>query len=84
MIIRSSKQLKNYKNTQLPISKEPVIEEIAIVKEEIKSNLNNEVIQKKKNNKKVTPAPAIEKSVEEVIEEEKIDVSEWLKEDTEE
>ena len=84
MIIRSSKQLKNYKNTQLPISKEPVIEEIAIVKEEIKSNLNNEVIQKKKNNKKVTPAPAIEKSVEEVIEEEKIDLSEWLKEDTEE
>ena len=48
---------------------------------EIKPDLNDEVVPKKKKNKKVTPVPVVEEPVVEVVEEDKIDLSEWLKEE---
>ena len=59
-------------------SKKAEVSSDAIVKEEVKKE---EFVPKKKNHKKLTPTPAIEEPVVEVIEEEKIDLSEWLKEE---
>ena len=58
----------------------PLKEDIkkTVVKEEV---TQKEFVPKKKNNKKVTPAPVVEKPVAEVVEEDKIDLSEWLKEE---
>ena len=58
----------------------PLKEDIkkTVVKEEVKKE---EFIPKKKNNKKITPAPIVEEPAVEVVEEDKIDLSEWLKED---
>ena len=51
-----------------------------VVKEEVKIE---EFVPKKKNNNKkvVTPTPVVEELVVEVVEEDKIDLSEWLKEE---
>ena len=52
------------------------------VKEEEK--VSKEVVVKpvkSEKKKKVTPAPVVEEPVVEVVEEDKIDLSEWLKED---
>lgn len=74
MIIRSNKALKQYNN----IASKPVSNPVVV--EEVKSAIN-EINRKKKNNKKVTPAPVVEEPVVEVVEEDKIDLSEWLKEE---
>lgn len=70
MIIRSSKSLKKYgthKDEQVP----------AIVKTETKVT-NDEIIRKKKNKKNTS---ITEEKIEVIVEEEKIDLSEWLKEE---
>ena len=75
------------KNKKPILNQEKAINKPVVVKEEIKeikTPVNNEVVYKKKNNKKSTPTPVVEKPMEEVVEEEKIDLSEWLKEDNEE
>ena len=77
MIIHSSKSLKNDKlilsNSK---EKQSVIKKIDT--EEVK-------LKKKKNNKKPNPAPApaVEETPVVAEEEEKIDLSEWLKDDIE-
>ena len=57
----------------------PLKEDIktTVVKEEVKKE---ELIPKKKNNKKFIPAPVVEETPV-VAEEDKIDLSEWLKEE---
>lgn len=70
MIIRSSKSLKRYgtnRDEQVP----------TIVKTETKVT-NDEIVHKKKNKKNTS---ITEEKIEVVVEEEKIDLSEWLKEE---
>ena len=74
MIIKSSRNNSKfvYKPEENP----------AIVKEEVKS-LNNEIVHKTKK-KKFIPAIVVEETPVVAEEEEKIDLSEWLKDDIEE
>ena len=70
MIIRTHvdiSSLTSASKAEVKADKKPVVNEVS----------------KKKNNKKVTPAPVVEEPVVEVVEEDKIDLSEWLKEDIE-
>ena len=48
-----------------------------VVVEEVKQE---EIVPKKKN-KKITPTPVVEEPAVEVVEEDQIDLSEWLKEE---
>lgn len=69
MIIRTHVDISTLK----AVSKETIAKEKPVV---------NEVSKKKNNNKKVvTPAPVVEEPIVEVVEEDKIDLSEWLKDD---
>jgi hypothetical protein len=67
--------------TSVPPKKEEIKK--PVVNEEVKV-LDKEIIQTKKKNKKITPAPVVEETsvaVEEKTEDE--DLSQWLKEHTE-
>ncbi len=72
MIIKSSRNNSKF------VPKEQKIEKT--IKEEVKPIVNDN-IYKKKNNKKNIPTPVIEE--ENSVVEENIDLSEWLKEDSE-
>ena len=71
MIIRTHVDISTLTS---PLKKEEVIDTKPVVNE----------VSKKKNNKKSTHAPVVEEAPVVVEEEEKIDLSEWLKDDIEE
>lgn len=80
MIIRTHVDISTL--TSVPkkteVKSDTVVEEVKTVRNE------EEFVSKKKNNKKSIPAPVVEKTPVVVEEEEKIDLSEWLKDDIEE
>lgn len=78
MIIRTHVDISTL--TSAP-KKAEIKREDAIV-EEVKPIRDEEFVPKRKNNRKITPAPVVEETP--VVEEDKIDLSEWLKEDIEE
>ena len=74
MIIRTHVDI----STLTSASKKAEVKSDAIV-EEVKPIRNEEIISKRKNNKKNIPTPIVEETP--VVEEDKIDLSEWLKDE---
>ena len=74
MIIRTHVDI----STLTSASKKAEVKSDAIV-EEVKPIKNEEIVLKRKNNKKNIPAPVVEETP--VVEEDKIDLSEWLKDE---
>ena len=74
MIIRTHVDI----STLTSASKKAEVKSDAIV-EEVKPIRNEEIISKRKNNKKNIPIPVVEQTP--VVEEDKIDLSEWLKDE---
>ena len=74
MIIRTHVDI----STLISASKKAEVKSDAIV-EEVKPIENEEIVPKRKNNKKNIPTPVVEQTP--VVEEDKIDLSEWLKDE---
>ena len=74
MIIRTHVDI----STLTSASKKTEVKSDAIV-EEVKPIKNEEIVLKRKNNKKNIPASVVEETP--VVEEDKIDLSEWLKDE---
>ena len=74
MIIRTHVDI----STLTSASKKVEVKSDAIV-EEVKPIRNEEIIPKRKNNKKNIPTSVVEETP--VVEEDKIDLSEWLKDE---
>ena len=74
MIIRTHVDI----STLTSASKKAEVKSDAIV-EEVKPIENEEIVPKRENNKKNIPTPVVEQT--QVVEEDKIDLSEWLKDE---